>query len=295
MVTRNIFSTGKNVIHWDISLVGAFSTETIINKLRHFGVPFSQAQFLTDAKRFHSAGELSHFWWQTYPISATGLNRDFIHSACEVLWQRFVPDRLTPEQLDELIRKGYRWNESRRYRKACSPWFEAWTLLLDSFSGAHKDLAAAGRQYGGLYDLQQWARAFEACLAHAARRDFSYHEKRLAFCGSVWQHFPESDPEAVLAFRIGIAESLFCLGKLTEGERVFQDILKDFPDRSSAYVVWADNYWRYPRNEAIPLDFEKARQLYRQALQKLGDAEGILAARLRDLEKKEQKTGSLPH
>ena len=57
------------------------------------------------------------------------------------------------------------------------------------------------------------------------------------------------------------AESYFALGLVEEGEKAFQDLVKDFPDSAWAYIGWGDMYKDLG-------DYEQAESIYRMALEK---------------------------
>lgn len=71
--TQPVRPSGERQWHWSLDEIESFSTDEIVSKLRSFGVPFEETQFLEDVQRFYSGEELADHWNQVHAITARGL------------------------------------------------------------------------------------------------------------------------------------------------------------------------------------------------------------------------------
>jgi len=88
------------------------------------------------------------------------------------------------------------------------------------------------------------------------------------------------------------AESFFALGKVEEGEKEFQFLIKVFPDSAWAYIGWGDMYYLCRMNDELPFNYEKAKSIYEKALTVEVDDRDAVQERLEMLEegRNNQKT-----
>jgi hypothetical protein len=160
--------------HWSIEEVESLSTNAIIRKLRDFGVDFRRKQFLVDVKRFYSAEELADLWVSLFPISAVRFDRDFIWMAAIVLWRRLAPDVVNSEQLDEIMQRGYDFEEERRLKECCNLWLEVWEHLKKRFTSDMSAIEDAERVFSGTQSLYNWCHDLEMELWNAGLEDTSF-------------------------------------------------------------------------------------------------------------------------
>jgi hypothetical protein len=137
--TRPIQSSGVRKWHWSLEEIDTFSTAEIESRLRSFGVPFEEAQFLEDVRRFHSGEDLARHWRKSHVITAAGSDVDFIWMAAIVLWERLAADVMSSERLDTMMQRGYDLLEGERRGRgakvveACGIWLEVWDHLKARF------------------------------------------------------------------------------------------------------------------------------------------------------------------
>jgi tetratricopeptide (TPR) repeat protein len=89
----------------------------------------------------------------------------------------------------------------------------------------------------------------------------AFYEKRIEYCQEFCSLFPETDKLIIENMKRAEAESYFALGLVEEGEKAFQDLVKDFPDSAWAYIGWGDMYKDLG-------DYDQAESIYRMALEK---------------------------
>lgn len=283
---------GRNT-HWTREDVRELSTEQIVQKLRNFGVEFKEKQFLEDVNNFYSACELADHWWKIYPITATGYDEDFIWMAAIELWKRLAPDVISSEQLDDMMQKGYELLEEGKKTEACALWLEVWDHLKERFTPDMKSIQDAERVFSGLQSLYNWCQDMEMELWNAGVENSSFHKKRIEYCQEFCDLFPETESLIIHNMKGAVARSHYALGRLEEGEEAFKALVKEFPGNAWSYIKWGDMYWLIRPNEEIPLDYEKAEEIYRMALNRDVEDEDVILSRLRKLEEEKEEHGEL--
>ena len=85
---------------WKTKGLTGYSSDAILNTLRHYGVTVDEASFrdvAKDSTPLHIAGGWKPSW------KGTGQFQQFPYAAAEELLTRFFPDRLTPFQLAQVV------------------------------------------------------------------------------------------------------------------------------------------------------------------------------------------------
>jgi tetratricopeptide (TPR) repeat protein len=270
-------------IHWGLDEVRMYSTEQIITKLRNFGVDFQEEQFLEDVKKYYSAEELAEQWYETYPITAYGLDEDFIWLACMILWERLAPDVVNSEELNDMMQDGYDFLTEREQLKACDLWLRVWNHLKERFTPEMKDIEEVEKIFSGSQSLENWCQDMEMELHNAGLDDPSYFWKRIEFCREFYTLFPESDDLTILNMKRAEADAYCMLGESAKGEELFESLVTEFPDSIWGYVGWGDMYTFKKFSKTSP-DYDKAEEIYRMALGKGLDEEDIVIDRIEDLQ-----------
>ncbi|MHA1279277.1 MAG: SEC-C metal-binding domain-containing protein [Candidatus Helarchaeota archaeon] len=271
---------------WNMEDFEDLSTEHIIQILQEFEVDFRLDQFLEDVKKFYAAEDLADYWHEIYPITATGLDEDFIWLAAVILWERLAPDVISSEQIDAMMQAGYDSLEIRNVKEACTTWLEVWDLLKTRFTPAMKTLNDAEQVFSGMQCLFNWCQDLEMELWNAGLEDPSFYQKRITYCQEFCSFFPESDIRLLQGMKRSAAESSFALGLIQQGEAAFQQLIDEFPDYAWGYITWGDMYYIFHCNENIPLDDKKAEQIYQMALNNNVDDIDAVLDRLEDLKKR---------
>ena len=178
--------------HWRLEEIEHFSTDDIIVKLRHFGVPFNRDDFLRQVLRYYSACDLADSWIENHRITAQGLDMDFIWMACIVLWKRLAPHVINSEQLDDLMQDGYRDLAKNKDCDACDKWLQVWHHLQPRFTPEMKAIGDADRVFSGTQSVENWCQDLEMALWNAGLEDKKYHHQRIKFGEAFCRYFPES-------------------------------------------------------------------------------------------------------
>lgn len=273
---------------WTLEEIRSFSTEEIILKLGEFGIGITKEGFLREVEYFCSASDLAENWWKTNRVTAKGLDQDFPWMATVVLWERLVPHVINSEKLDDMMQEGYRFLGEDNEVEACNLWLDIWEQLKKRCTPEMKSIREAEHVFSGLENLSCWCQDLEMELGNAGLKDPVFYEKRMEYCREFCSLFPETDKLIIENMRRAEAESYFDLGLGEQGEKAFQDLVKDFPDSAWAYIGWGDKYWLY-QNSIAPRDYDKAENIYRLALERNVAGKEDVLERLEMLEEKRTK------
>ena len=271
---------------WWLEDLEEMSTEEIIQQLEEFGVPFSKEKFLEDVHKFYSAWALGVSWLDDNGITGLGLDEDFVCFAPIVLWKRLAPDVINSEMLDDMMQKGY--DIENDDPEMCTLWLEVWEHLKKRFTPDMKSIEDAEKVFSGLQSLFNWTQDLEMELGNAGLKDPSFYEKRIKYCQEFCELFPESGSSFILNMKRAIAESYFALGVTEEGDRLFQELVTEFPESAWSYIGWGDMYGEL-RYKTTPFDYEKAKHIYKLGLEKASEHKDDLIDRLEELEKENQE------
>jgi hypothetical protein len=115
----------------------------------------------------------------------------------------------------------------------------------------------------------------------------SHAETGVRFCEEVLAQFLDEDELFLIHFRSDMGELLCFAGEPERGERVFLELIRDYPDNAAGYACLADllGYGPTPGSEAI--DRQRAQRVLEQALDRpvTDAADYDLEIRLSDLRK----------
>ena len=279
---------GKRHIRWLPEEVQGFSTEDIIERLKKAGVDFHKEQFLEDVKRFYSVSALAHHWADISPVNADDLEEDFLWRAAIVLWERLAPDIVNSEKIDDLMQKGYDLiYEQEKCVEGCSLWLAAWEYLKTRhITSDTESVEDVDEIFIGLQNLYNWCQDMEMELGNAGLKDPSFYEKRIRFCQEFCKLLPRTDAYIISNMMCAEAEAYFALKDVEQGERVFKKAIEAFPADGWNYIRWADQYWLFHACDEIPVDYEKAEQIYKMAMEKNVWSKKDILERLKELERR---------
>lgn len=271
--------------YWSKEEVELMSTSDITAKLGFINIPFDKEQFLRDIRVFQSAEDLSEMWFETCNVSAVGFDEDFPWFAAWELWNRLGEDELPcDEELDVMIDKGYALIEEDRLGEACDLWLSQWNVFTQKYEN-YRDIGDTDSVYKGDNIPSNWCQDIEMNVMNTGWRESSrFFKLGIGYCRSFVERFPESDELMIKNMLRAEAEAYFMIGKVEEGEKRFQEIIKAYPRWIFGYVGWGD---MYAFGDGVPVNHKKAKEIYNMALNiELDDHsdDGVLEERLEALE-----------
>jgi hypothetical protein len=275
---------------WTFEKIEAMSTDEILAKLKRLGIPITPERFREEAARHDSAERMADGWRTRRRLRPEGpYDEDFPWMAAIVLWKRLVPDRVSFEQIDERMQKGYTRLEEGRSAEACDAWWQVWEWLREKVTPKRKTIEALDADFRGTQMVFNWCQDFEMELGNAGLDDPAYYRVRIRYCREFLETFDEIEPSIRDDFVVAEAESYWHLGEVKTAEGCFEALIATHPDWAWGYIDWSDLYWLY-RNS--PKDYARGEAILERALARpnLQEREAVLE-RLEEL-RAERETGS---
>jgi len=245
--------------HFTMERVESLTTEEIIKELRDYGIEFKSVQFLLDVRRFYSVEELVKNWETSYSIDPECIELDFLFLAATILWERLAPDIINSEKIDEMMERGYEFVDNQEDEKASKVWLEAWEHLRERFKPEIKNIKDADVIYSFFEYIMDWSQDLMMTLWNA-----SLLLELIKICRELLEYFPDSSDLFIHNVLRYIAEALFVLDLVEEGEKEFKDLVERFPKNPWGYIGWGDQYTDFRKNY---FNFEKAKSLYIKGLE----------------------------
>ena len=206
-----------------------------------------------------------------------------------VLWERLAPDVVDTEKLCDWIEDGYILLKKKKQLEACDIWLEVWEGFKKRFCPEMKSIEDLEQFFDDIYP-DDWCDDLQIELANAGLEDLTYNAKRMEYCQEFCRLFPESDDVMLENMKRGEGESLFRLGRREEGDKLFEDLIKQFPKSPWPYIGWGDMYCSRINSNMV-LDYDKAEAIYRRALKNKVDELKEVRKRLKDLSKERAGKG----
>ena len=255
--------------------------EELLEKLHGFGLDLDRGSLEKLCQGALSAEEVAR------PLqgrcgSGHGSQVDWIWICLVSLWQRWWPDKVCLELLDDKVQEGYAEDEQNNVSACARIWLDAWSdvLRLCDATGI-----ASIEEFDDRFPMTQclynWSQDFEAALWNAGLDDRGMLLARIDFCEEALRRFPHEDQLMTENRRRALAESYFEAGLTGRAEELFESWLADDPGWGWGWIGWADCY--LPR-AGKPGNYDRAEELLRRGYS-APDARDrdCIAERLQDL------------
>lgn len=221
--------------------IAKMSTTAIIARLDSMNIPFDEATFQKDMKKYYSAEDISENWFDIYDVQAVGREEDFPWLAACVLWERLAPsNHLSLEQIDDLRMAAETHFKQFSYEESCDKLLLAWDGLKKRFNPMYVNLDFTEEQYKGAFSVRTLCSELEIYLYNASLQSKKYAEKRIAYSMEFCRYFPNDDKDLIIRMKNAIAESHHILGNLDEARNRFEKLIEQYPDYAAGYIGKGD-------------------------------------------------------
>lgn len=249
---------------WTYEKIEPMSTDEIFAKLNRLGVAVTPEMFREAAQRHDSAQRLADEWYAQYPLYPEGrYDEDFVWMAAIVLRKRLVPERISFEQIDDLMQEGYTLLAAHCTAEACDAWWQVWEWLKEKVTPERDTLGALDGDFRGTQSVLNWCQDFEMELGNAGRDDPRYYQLRIRYCCECLETFPNVGWLMRGNFLRAEAEAHWRLGEIKMAEVKFAALIDENPDWAWGYINWSDLYWLF---RAAPKDYDRAEAILERAL-----------------------------
>ena len=250
----------------------------LLDKLRSFGIDLDREGLSKLCEGALSAEEVACELLDSHGLG-DDVEADWIWISLVTLWQRWWPDRVCLEFLDDKVQAGYDEGDEA----AQAPiWLDAWSdvLRLCDATGI-RSIAEFDARFPMTQSLYNWSQDLQNTLWNAGLRDHELLLARIGVCEEALRRFPREDQLMTENCRRALAESYFEAGLTGKAGELYTAWLAADPGWGWGWIGWADCYsagWRASR------DYGRAEELLRRgyAVPEVRDQADI-ASRLRDL------------
>jgi tetratricopeptide (TPR) repeat protein len=246
------------------SRAAQLSDEELLEKLRGFGFDLDRAGLERLCEGALSAEEvagplLDRCDFQTDKEQTEG---EWIWICVLSLWQRWWPEKVCLELLDDKIQSGYLELERRETAAAAATWLAAWSdvVRLCEITKIHS-IEKFDDRFPMTQSLFNWSQDLEDALWNAGLEDPEFLWARIGVCEEALGRFPDEDQLMVENRRRAVAESLFELGETDAAESLFEQWLAVDRRWGWGWIGWADLHSFTNRR---PKNYGRAEELLRR-------------------------------
>jgi len=249
----------KDNFRWEIDKVTKMTTDEVEVKMKALVPGFDLEEFAAKTERYISCEDLTEE--EYYPQATfSEIDEDFIWMACEVLWQRLVPDRPAVEHVADLIDDNIEAiaeaDEKGKVRRIVRLSAETFELIYQHIV---EESPAGYRLKNEYYEQLQEATLHDIdafMTAHLMLLQLRGQDEKVMELGDILGQVFEGD--VFLEFK---AQGLFALRRREEGEACYKQIISRNPGYIWFPVHAGDCFLMHGKK-----DFEKARDYYALAL-----------------------------
>jgi len=163
-----------------------------------------------------------------------------------------TPGNPTMEKLDREMQKGYKLLSEDRLFEAIHAWWETWEDIkyLMAQHGI-TDVDSFDDVFNGTQSVFNWASDFEMELGNAAVESREYCQQRIDFCREYLERYNDPSELNAKGMKVAIAESYFKLGEADEGDKLFEQLVAEYPRWAWGWINWSDQYnlWECNNNK----------------------------------------------
>ena len=220
---------------------GHLSDEELLDKLRGFGLDLDRRSLERLCEGALSAEEVAGplIGRCGFRDDSERMQGDWIWICLVSLWERWWPDKVCLELLDDKVQVGYRKREHDEGACAAT-WLGAWSdvLRLCDATGI-RSIEEFDDRFPMTQSLYNWSQDLEDALWNAGLGDRAMLLARIAVCEEALRRFPGEDQLMTENRRRALAESYFEVGETEEAEELFQSWLAADPRWGFGWIGWA--------------------------------------------------------
>lgn len=258
------------------SHAAGLSDEQLLAKLRSFGLDLDRAglERLCEGALSAEAVAAALIDGCGFDGQSERMEGDWIWICLVTLWERWWPERVCLELLDDTVQSGYRELE-RDQAAAAATWLEAWSRVSRLCDAAGVgSIGEFDDRFPMTQSLYNWSQDLENALGNAGIDDPAMLRARIAVCEEALHRFANEDQLMTENRRRALAESYFEIGQTGQAEQLFESWMAADPAWGFGWIGWASCY---QPSSGRPADYDRAEELLRQgyATQGVRDRDAI--------------------
>jgi hypothetical protein len=242
----------------------ALSDEALLGKLASLGLGMDREEFLRRTRSCVSAQEMAEAVYRNPPQRLSDADSDWVWIAFTCLWERWSPERLSLEMIDDRMQEGYKAQARGDQQAACRLWMETWKGIWAVVEARQlRSVEEFDDLFCGTQALYNQVQDFLMELHNAGLEERAYHEERLAVLEALLGRL-ELGEDLLPNCRNDLAETLFFLGMPEKADQLYRQWLEETPHWGWGWIGWADGYaFGPPDREKNPA---RAEQILKQGL-----------------------------
>ncbi|MHB1974635.1 MAG: YecA family protein [Acidimicrobiales bacterium] len=244
----------------------ALSDEDLLEKLGNFGLDSDRSSLEALCQDALSAEEVARSLIERcgFQSDAVGIQGDWIWICLVALWERWWPDKVCLELLDDKVQAGYHELERGGHTACAKTWLAAWSDVVHLCDATGiGSIEEFDQRFPMTQSLYNWSQDLQGALLDAGLPDREVLLARARVCDEALRRFPHEDRLMTENRRRALAESYFELGETDKGDELFASWLSADPSWGFGWVAWAVCHFD-PLGDDRPADAVKAERLLRQ-------------------------------
>ena len=179
----------------------------------------------------------------THKLQLDDMTVDWVWISLLALWQRWWPERVCLELLDDKMQAGYVQDAENDTHAAVVTWLDAWSdvLRLCDATGI-SSIEEFDDRFPLTQSLFNWSQDLEIALDNAGRDDGEIRQALIDFCEVSFRRFPREDQLLTENRRRTMAQAYFDAGMTEKAEELFRSWLDADPAWGWGWIGWADCY-----------------------------------------------------
>ena len=253
--------------HWKetIEFIDKLDEQELVEVLARTKINASFSAFMRRAKKHTSAWELSEEWRRKLNVTLNRADDAFLRLAVCKLWRLRLPNRPSVEMIDDCMQEGYTLCMTGHTARGCDRWTALWHAIRPLLTSHMRNTDTADKLLHGTQHIHDWLQDFLLELQNAAIEEPRFADTAIALINQVLEQFPDEPDLTIQNWRGDLGTSYYLIDRFEEGERVFQNLIRDFPDHAEGYFRFAGILAFGPRGDA-PINRPRAIALIEKAI-----------------------------
>ena len=224
------------------SSADSLSDDELLAKLREFGLDVDRDGVERLCAGALSAEEVADPIVKKLMV-ADDMVVDWVRICLVALWQRWWPDRVCLELLDDKMQAGYDQDAENDSHAAVMTWLDAWSDVLRLCDAAGiSSIEEFDDRFPLTQSLFNWSQDLEMALENAGRDNREIRQSLIEFCEESFRRFPREDQLLTENRRRALGGAYFDAGMTEKAEELFRSWLDADPAWGWGWIGWADCY-----------------------------------------------------
>lgn len=200
-------------------------TEEILKKLKEIGLTIDRESMEQRVLQYYSAYKLALDLMEEEGIKFKNNNDDdFFWMSLMVLWERWFPELINIEMLDDMMQDGYDLCDRGEIETGIQKWWMTWQGIkdiMDIFEINH--ISSFDTIFRGTQSVFNWSSDFDLVLANEMFGNRQYAKLRIDFCSEYIERYGNKKELNIKNMQAGIAEAYFYSGQSERGVKLIKE------------------------------------------------------------------------